>query len=361
MNLKKIYYLHEIGQKKNQEDFIWPPGGSARENDKVFIVCDGVGGAENGEVASRIISEYVGEALQEMPTQKITPSIITATVENAKDELVKYVVNNKLNPDMATTVAILVLGDEKSLVAWSGDSRIYHVRNGEILYKTADHSLVNTLIRNGEITEEEAHRHPQKNIILKAIKADDTPVDIESEWLNDTREGDYFILCTDGLLENMDDEELLATIQQHEQQGTDLEGEIRKFNDGKTRDNYSMYILKTGAGVTIPKTRKRLLVPLVLAFVAISVFVYAKFFYPQKGSAHVTNSDSTTVLTKPPITGDTLSDFEVMATEDSDTLIPEASSSVIQQITDSSSADTGKNIIKSGNKRDSTKKSKTRF
>ena len=102
---------------------------------------------------------------------------------------------------------------------------------------------------------------------LQAIKADNTPVDIEFEWLTDTREGDYFILCTDGLLENMDDEELLATIQQHEQQGTDLEGEIRKFNDGKTRDNYSMYILKVGAGITTPKTRKRLLVPLVLAFV----------------------------------------------------------------------------------------------
>jgi hypothetical protein len=172
MQLSNIYYLYEIGGKKNQEDYIWPLAGKATLQDKIFIVCDGVGGSDNGEIASKIIAESMGKALQKVNIENITSGFINDQLDIARQKLVEYAQTHRLNRDMATTFSMLAIGEKKTFIAWSGDSRVYHLRNGEVLYKTSDHSLVNTLVKKGEITEEDALLHPQKNIILKAIKAE---------------------------------------------------------------------------------------------------------------------------------------------------------------------------------------------
>jgi PPM family protein phosphatase len=219
MQLSHIDYLYEIGGKKNQEDYIWPVSGAANPDSRVFIVCDGVGGSENGEIASRIISESMGAALKDIPVANITDQLIHERLTAAKRGLADYARTHQLSPDMATTFSLLVLGDTKSFIAWCGDSRVYHLRNGAVLYKTSDHSLVNTLLKKGEISEAEALSHPQKNVILKAIKADDSPVEVEHQWIGDIRPGDYFLLATDGLFENISEKEIKTLLDRNDRGG----------------------------------------------------------------------------------------------------------------------------------------------
>ena len=110
MDLAHVYFLHEIGGKKNQEDYIWPEPGSVSLHDKVFIVCDGVGGSENGEIASRIISESVGKAIRNLEKPQMSHDVVNQLLSDAKEVLVDYAQQNGLNTDMATTFTLLVLG-----------------------------------------------------------------------------------------------------------------------------------------------------------------------------------------------------------------------------------------------------------
>jgi serine/threonine protein phosphatase PrpC len=240
MKISDISFLYEIGLKKNQEDFIFPIAGSANTSDKIFIVCDGVGGSESGEFASKIVAEHVGQALQKSDLEKITIQKVNSLLSEAKNKLIAFAkLNNVTN--MATTLTLLVLKEKHAFIAWCGDSRIYHIRNGKVLYKTSDHSLVNSLIKSGEISEDEARKHPQRNVILKAIQNDSINPDAEGFEIIEIKTGDYFLLCTDGVLENIGDRELNIIL--NENKSGDLISHFQSYCKGKTRDNYSMYLL----------------------------------------------------------------------------------------------------------------------
>ena len=284
MKLSNIYYLHEIGGKKNQEDYIWPPPGAATGSDKIFIVSDGVGGAENGELASRLISECMGAALQEIPAAHLNSEVINNLLKTAQHKLVDYARERGLNEDMATTFSLLVLNGSRAFISWCGDSRVYHIRNGKILYKTSDHSLVNTLVKSGEITEAEAAAHPQKNIILKAIRADYSPIEAEAIWINNIEDGDYFLLCTDGLLENISDNDLESLIQKTNPEEEAMIYAFQQCCFSKTRDNYSMYLLQTGPGTSgVPAKRKLLIGSLLVLFAILAAggyYYYHNYYNP---------------------------------------------------------------------------------
>ncbi len=246
MQVTQIYYLHEIGSKKNQEDYLWPVPGAASAEDRIFIVCDGVGGSDSGEVASRIVAESVGTSLLRTSPADVRLELVNNFLEGARRKLVEYGASRGLSTDMATTFTLLQLIGDRAFIAWVGDSRVYHLRGSEVLYRTTDHSLVFSLIRNGELTEEEAHDHPQKNLLLKAVRADDTKPEADGHWIEDVREGDYFMLCTDGLLENITEPDLLFLLRQNDEGTIDVVKGFQQFCYEKTRDNYSMYLLKVG-------------------------------------------------------------------------------------------------------------------
>jgi hypothetical protein len=103
-------------------------------------------------------------------------------------------------------------------------------------------------LKKGEISEEEALSHPQKNIILKAIKADDSPVEVESQWIRDIRPGDYFLLATDGLFENISEKEIKTLLDRNDHGSFDVVAGFQEYCLHKTRDNYSMYLVKIGTG-----------------------------------------------------------------------------------------------------------------
>jgi PPM family protein phosphatase len=272
MNSAGIFFLTETGNKKNQEDYIWPVAGEATADSRVFLVCDGVGGSANGEIASKIIAESAGKQLSFF-TENISPANALEILQQAKRELVTYARANGLNNDMATTIVLLVMMRGKAFIGWCGDSRVYHVRKGKIVFKTEDHSLVNNLVKKGELTEEEAKRHPKKNVILKAVTADDSMIDAEFHTIEKIEPGDYFLLCTDGLLENISDSDICNLLKPP---GLDNAGYAAYFKDkceGKTRDNYSMYLLKVddeSIAASVTGKRKKL-IPVLLLFVLCAI------------------------------------------------------------------------------------------
>lgn len=283
MTLRKIYYLHEIGGKKTQEDYLWPPPGVATPADKIFIVCDGVGGAEHGELASKMIAEFAGAYLLNAPADSLSQEMINDMLGKAQEKLVAHARHYALNPDMATTFSLLVLQHQKAFIAWCGDTRAYHIRNGVIQYKTSDHSLVNSLVKNGSITEEEAAVHPQRNIILKAIKADLSPIEADAVWIDDVQDGDFFVLCTDGVMENIKDTILTTLLASENFSQNGIIDLFQKYCYGKTRDNYSMYLLQTGKPVTTKKSSSARKTGWAIATILLLAFAGLVYrFYPQQ-------------------------------------------------------------------------------
>ena len=244
MRVTQIDYLHETGAKRNQEDFLYPLPGTASEKDRIFIVCDGVGGSESGEVASEYIAEGVAQGLQGVPESEVGLPLINSLLEGARSQLVEHALLKGLGKDMATTFTLLYLMEDRAYIAWCGDSRVYHLRGDRVLFRTTDHSLVHSLVRTGELSEEDARDHPQRNLLLKAIRADEPGPEAEGHWVEDIREGDYFLLCTDGLLENISDADVLFLLQQSEHREMYLAKAFRTYCYNKTRDNYSMYLVR---------------------------------------------------------------------------------------------------------------------
>ena len=145
---------------------------------------------------------------------------------------------------MASTLTLLLISDEgdKALIGWVGDSRVYHIRDGEILFQTKDHSVVQGMVDMGEITEEEAQTHPKRNIITRAINGTN-PTRIDQEIITDIKKNDFFFLCTDGILETLTKNEVLAWFKA-QTSAEEVKSKILANAKDVTKDNYSMYIIK---------------------------------------------------------------------------------------------------------------------
>ena len=140
MKPESIYYLFEPGIEGKQEDYIWPVAGTATMKDKVFIVCDGAGSFRNGGIASQLISEFMATKVLKFSEQRMSEELIDKLLIRARDRLIDYARENRLDTDLATTFSMLNLYNQKALISWCGDSRIYHLRAGVILFKTQDNS-----------------------------------------------------------------------------------------------------------------------------------------------------------------------------------------------------------------------------
>ena len=229
-----------------QEDALFPPMGQASEMDNLFIVCDGMGGHEQGEVASATVTEAVAEYFFQntSPEETLDDQIIQEALDYAYAKLVEKV-DPAIEKKPGTTLCLLYFHRGGCTVAHIGDSRIYHIRPGkrEILYKSKDHSVVYGLYVIGEITEEQMLTHPKKNIITKVIMPGVTDLKPVIAHIADIQSGDYFYVCSDGMLENMLDKDILAVFSNTNltnEQKRDLLMEKTKNN----ADNHSAYIIQ---------------------------------------------------------------------------------------------------------------------
>lgn len=244
----KIYQplaIHELGKRANQEDSIYPIEGKATENDRLFLLCDGMGGHEHGEVASQSICKSLSSFLLQhaVASEGLEDKLLSDALAYAYEELDKLAIVGD-SRQMGTTLTLLYFHSNGCTAAHIGDSRIYHLRPSShtILYKSRDHSLVYDLYQAGELTYEEMKTFPQKNVITRAMIAGDrNHPKPDVIHISDIQPGDYFYICSDGMLEQMEDEELLDVFSANVRDEEKRQMLISETSDNK--DNHSAYIV----------------------------------------------------------------------------------------------------------------------
>lgn len=242
ITIGKPYAATEIGGRANNEDFIYPAPETINTNQQLFIVCDGVGGANRGEVASSMACELFQTYFSTFAEGEIDAETINKALQFTEVQFSEYIRNNPSAAGMATTLAMVCLGSKGATIAHIGDSRVYQFRKGQILFQTEDHSLVYALYKLKTIRKEDMQTHPQRNIILRAIQGTATPTEADVTVLTDIREGDFLFICTDGLLECITDTDLCTLFDGTHSPESCKDMLIERCN-GKTKDNFSFYII----------------------------------------------------------------------------------------------------------------------
>lgn len=252
MKLGMPYALNEIGGRSNQEDSIFPVKGEANESTRLFLVCDGMGGHENGEVASGLVCSTFGKLIANVDHEGFTVEMFLDALNEAYDALDREDPDPQSMRKMGTTLTFLHLNDHEVVVAHMGDSRVYHVRPSEqnaIIYQSSDHSLVNELVRAEIITPEEALTHPRRNVITRAMQPKLDPrhkADVRT--FNDVQAGDYFFLCSDGVLESVSNDALVEILRRDVADVEKIEA-VKALCAASSRDNFSAYLVPVVEGL----------------------------------------------------------------------------------------------------------------
>lgn len=208
----KIFSKTDKGlvRKENQDAFF-----ADKLADGVYlaVVCDGMGGANAGNVASanavRIISEYIRKSLRKDMTVDDAENIIGNSLKSANIEIYDMSVGNPEFSGMGTTAVVAMIIGREVAIAHVGDSRIYLI-NSEIKQLTKDHSVVQSLIESGKIMPEDAKFHPRKNVITRALGTEDN---ISPDFGRlEISEGDSLLLCSDGLTNYLEDDDIFNII-----------------------------------------------------------------------------------------------------------------------------------------------------
>lgn len=227
-------------RESNQDDFAV---GSLVGGAAFAVVCDGMGGANGGNIASKtaveIIKKEIPDGFSENFTNEDIKSLITKSVDKANLEVYKTACENSDLYGMGTTIVAAVIKDGFVTVANAGDSRAYIVGD-EITQLTHDHSVVQEMIENGKITSDEAMTHPQKNIITRALGVDKSiNIDFAEKELAD---GEKLLICTDGLTNLLTDAEIFKIINDTEV-GNVAETLVRVANENGGNDNITVVVV----------------------------------------------------------------------------------------------------------------------
>jgi PPM family protein phosphatase len=177
----------------------------------LFVVADGMGGAQAGEVASRVAVETFHDGLRDGADAERS---LLAQVQQANARINELSHASAEHAGMGTTITVVYVGEQEVSIAHVGDSRAYCLRAGELLRLTDDHSLVDELIREGKLTPEEAEEHPQRSVITRALGPEPAvEVDVRSFG---GRPDDVYLICSDGLTTMLGESELLDVLLAHE-------------------------------------------------------------------------------------------------------------------------------------------------
>jgi serine/threonine protein phosphatase PrpC len=205
----------------------------------LFVVADGMGGAQAGEVASSVAVETFRGGLDDGSDPE---NSLVRQVERANSRINELSRTNVEHAGMGTTITAVYVGEQDVSIAHVGDSRAYCLRDGELLRLTDDHSLVDELIRQGKLTPEEAEEHPQRSVITRALGPEATvEVDVRSFR---GRAGDVYLLCSDGLTTMLGESELLDVLVSHERLRDAGEALIAAANAAGGKDNITVVLFR---------------------------------------------------------------------------------------------------------------------
>jgi len=251
------YSFHQLGQRNNQEDSRFPDKNISQPGQQFFVVCDGVGGSEMGELASSIVAKHFGKKLSKMNfNEEFTDEKMLEVLDDAYIALDNAATDE--NRDMGTTLTMVCFHVKGCVMAHIGDSRIYQIRPNEgVVYRSDDHSLVNQMVHLGQITPEEAINHPHNNVITRCMGPtnDDQRRSMATVFrTSNVKAGDYLVLCSDGVLSCITDDELIDLL------GSDLSDEAkvaemaRRCHDSS--DNNTAWVVRVDNVVLTPEEQE---------------------------------------------------------------------------------------------------------
>jgi serine/threonine protein phosphatase PrpC len=205
----------------------------------LFLVADGMGGHQAGEIASAIAVETILDL--DFGVADIGAELEKGILK-ANEAILEEVNHRPEMTGMGTTVAVLLIRDQTAFIAHVGDSRIYHYARGVLTQLTEDHSLVAELVKNGEITEDDAKTHPQRNILTQALGSRG---DLNIEFLAlEIQPGEKFLLCSDGLYGMVDRDGIEAILKLNEDTQELAEKLVEQANENGGSDNITVLIVE---------------------------------------------------------------------------------------------------------------------
>lgn len=224
-------------RKTNEDSYVCVPP-------DLFIVADGMGGHEAGEVASSLAVAAIQEHIHKFAGQMDAASLLEQAISQANQIIYQTAQRQTEYSGMGTTVTAMYIQGETVYWGHAGDSRLYLVRHANLQQLTNDHSLVGELLQNGSITPEEAHVHPRRNILTRAVGTADTiQVDCGSfDWVPQ----DQILLCTDGLTSMVNDREIEQILQENRELKDTVELLVEKALLAGGLDNITIILAQCG-------------------------------------------------------------------------------------------------------------------
>ena len=237
----RVYGKTDVGLvRKVNQDFIYYSQTPVGAFPNLFIVADGMGGHNAGDFASRYAVECF---LKYIKTSKPDALIrmVDEGVKYANRKLIEKAAEDESLRGMGTTMVVAYIEDDQLFVGNIGDSRLY-LLDKEINQVTEDHSFVATLVRAGELTKEQARNHPDKNIITRAVGAEDK---VEPDFFTvELQEGEIVLMCSDGLTNMLEDEEIRMIISGARDLVEKAESLVEAANANGGRDNISVILIE---------------------------------------------------------------------------------------------------------------------
>jgi serine/threonine protein phosphatase PrpC len=229
MTIGRAIGLSDTGRRRrhNEDAYVVQP--------PVFAVADGMGGAQAGEIASRLAAE----SLRHEPGDGSGVERVTAMIQAANRRVYDSANEKSDLSGMGTTITVALVEDGLVSIGHVGDSRAYLIRDGALEQLTEDHSLVAELQRSGKLSAQEAEHHPQRSVITRALGTD-PDVDVDT-YTVEPRTGDLFLLCSDGLTTMVGDETILGVVELH-RDNLDVAARelIARANRGGGEDNITV-------------------------------------------------------------------------------------------------------------------------
>lgn len=237
----KTFSATDVGMKRKvNQDFVFTSEEQVGALPNLFIVADGMGGHKAGDYASRKAVEVMVEAIQESQQGDSPIRVIREAIEKANAQIYKESLEKEEYSGMGTTSVVATIIDDTLFVGNVGDSRLYLI-DREISQITKDHSLVEEMVRVGQLERINARNHPDKNIITRAVGANDT-VKVDFFDLS-LKKGDTLLMCSDGLSNMVDDEEIRMVIEREGDVAAKAMALIKRANDNGGRDNIAVVII----------------------------------------------------------------------------------------------------------------------
>ncbi|HVS84778.1 MAG TPA: Stp1/IreP family PP2C-type Ser/Thr phosphatase [Gaiellaceae bacterium] len=237
MSVAQYAVASDTGRKRrrNEDNYVVAP--------PLFAVADGMGGAQAGEVASKLAATTL-ESGDDQPLRGAER--VAALIQEANRRVYERAASDPTASGMGTTMTVALVEGMTVTIGHVGDSRAYLVRSERMEQLTDDHSLVNELLKSGKLSPEEALAHPQRSVITRAVGTD-PDVDVDA-FAIEAEDGDVFLLCSDGLTDMVEDVDILETLERHKD---DLDRAVKSLvaaaNRGGGEDNITAVAFRVSA------------------------------------------------------------------------------------------------------------------